>query len=59
MKVLFDTVVVTLLWQKSDVHLCMYIEGRKVKVVPVDSMKLYRGNRGIAPLILNLGVRWK
>ena len=36
----------------------MYIEGRKSKVVPVDNMRVYRGSKGIAPLILNLGVRW-
>jgi hypothetical protein len=37
----------------------MYIEGSKGKIVPVDSMKVYRGRRGVASLILNLGVRWR
>ena len=33
-----------------------YCEG---KVVPVHTMTTYRGSRGIAPLILNLGTRWR
>jgi hypothetical protein len=37
----------------------MYIEGGKDKVVPVDSMKVYGGCRGIPPLILIFGVRWR
>jgi hypothetical protein len=35
----------------------MYIEGRNGKVIPVDSMKVYMESIGIAPLILNLGVK--
>ena len=31
----------------------------KGKVVPVHSIKAYRGRRGIAPLILNIGTKWK
>jgi hypothetical protein len=31
----------------------------KGKVVPVHTMKAYRGRRGIGPLILNLSTRWK
>ena len=30
---------------------------RKCEVVPVHTMKAYRGSRGIAPLILNLNIR--
>jgi len=29
------------------------------KVVPVHTIKAYRGSRGIAPLILNLYSRWR
>jgi hypothetical protein len=29
------------------------------KVFPVYVINTYRGNRGIAPLILNLGTRWR
>ena len=29
------------------------------KVVPVHALKAYGGRRGIAPLILNLGTRWR
>jgi hypothetical protein len=31
----------------------------KDKVVPVDTMKAYRGSRGTAPLILNLLTRYR
>jgi hypothetical protein len=31
----------------------------KSKVFPVHTMKAYRGNRGISPFILNLGIRWR
>jgi hypothetical protein len=31
--------------------------GKKDEVVRVHAMKAYRGSRGIAPLILNLGTR--
>ena len=31
----------------------------KGKVIPVHAVKAYRGNRGVEPLILNLGPRWK
>ena len=30
-----------------------------IKIVPVQAMKAGRGNRGVAPPILNLGVRWR
>jgi hypothetical protein len=29
------------------------------EVAPVQAIKAYRGNRGTAPLIFNLGTRWK
>jgi hypothetical protein len=29
------------------------------KVVPIHAMKVYKGRRGIAPLPLNLGTRWR
>jgi len=29
------------------------------EVVPDHSVKVYRGSRGIAPLICNLGTRWR
>jgi hypothetical protein len=29
-----------------------------IKVIPLHAVKVYRGIRGIAPLILNLGARW-
>jgi hypothetical protein len=29
------------------------------KVVPVHAIKAYRGSRDIAPLILNLGIKWR
>jgi hypothetical protein len=32
---------------------------KKDSVVPVHTMKEYRGSRGITPLILNLGTRWR
>ena len=31
----------------------------KGKAVPVHTMKAYRGSRGIAPFILNLGTGWR
>jgi hypothetical protein len=31
----------------------------KGKVVPLHAMKAYRGNRGTAPLLLNLSSRWR
>jgi hypothetical protein len=31
----------------------------KGKVFPVHAMRVYRGSRGIAPTILNLGTRWR
>lgn len=31
----------------------------KSKVVPVLVMKAHKGNRSIAPLIINLGTRWR
>jgi hypothetical protein len=31
----------------------------KGKVVPLYSMKAYRGNIGAAPLMLNLGIVWR
>jgi hypothetical protein len=34
------------------------VEGSR-KVVPIHTMKAYRGSRGIAPLILNLYSRWR
>ena len=34
-------------------------KGKKCKVVPVHAMKVYWGDRGIAPLILNLGTIWR
>jgi hypothetical protein len=33
------------------------LKKRKVKVVPVHAMKAHRGSKGIAPLVLNIGVR--
>jgi hypothetical protein len=30
-----------------------------IEIVPVQAMKAGRGNRGVAPPILNLGVRWR
>ena len=38
-----------------DIIICMYKV--KSKVFPVHAIKADRGNRGIAPLILNLGTR--
>jgi hypothetical protein len=32
---------------------------KKGKGVPVHAMKAHRGSRGIAPLILNFGTRWR
>lgn len=31
----------------------------KGKVFPVNTKKAYKGSRGIVPLTLNLGTRWK
>jgi hypothetical protein len=31
----------------------------KAEVFPVQAVKAYGGSRGIAPLILNLGTRWR
>jgi hypothetical protein len=36
-------------------HLRKQLKHIKGKVVPVHTMKAYRGSRGITPLILNLG----
>jgi len=36
----------------------LFYEG-KGKVVLVQAMMTYRRNRGITPLILNLGTRWR
>ena len=38
---------------------CVSIGPKKSKVVAVRTMKAYRGNRSIAPLILNLGANWR
>jgi hypothetical protein len=35
---------------------CWFLQ--KGEVLPVLSMKAYRGRRGIAPLTLNLGTTW-
>jgi hypothetical protein len=35
------------------------VQNVKGKAVPVHAVKAYRGTRGIAPLILNLGTRWR
>jgi hypothetical protein len=32
---------------------------RKGKVVPVHTVNAYRGSRDIAPLVLNLCIRWR
>jgi len=32
---------------------------KKGQVFAVQAMKAYRGSRVIAPLILNLGIRWR
>jgi hypothetical protein len=31
---------------------------REAKVDPLHAIKIYRGNKGTAPLILKLGTRW-
>jgi hypothetical protein len=33
--------------------------GNKGNAFPLDAIKKYRGSRGVAPLILNLGTGWK
>ena len=33
--------------------------GKEVKADLVDALKVYRGNGGTAPLILNLGTKWR
>jgi hypothetical protein len=38
----------------------VYFEGKgKGKVVSVRAMKAHRGSRRVAPLILNLGTKWR
>jgi len=42
----------------------VYFEGKgkgkgKGKVVSVHATKAYRGSRGVLPLILNLGTKWR
>jgi hypothetical protein len=37
----------------------IYLWFKKGKVVPVHSMKVYTGSIGTAPLILNLGTKWR
>jgi len=32
--------------------------GREAKVDPLHTIKIYRGNKGTAPLILKIGTRW-
>jgi hypothetical protein len=32
---------------------------KKGKAVPLHAMKAYGGNRGVVPLILNLGSSWR
>ena len=29
------------------------------KAVPIHAMKVYRGSKGLAPLILHLGISWR
>jgi hypothetical protein len=38
---------------------CQIIKRSKSKVSPVHSIRAYRRNRGITPLILNLNSRWR
>ena len=35
------------------------VKQKKSTCGPVDAMTSYKGTRGIAPLILNLGTRWR
>jgi len=46
------------LWFKSVYRHLAYFEG-KGKVVSVHAIKAYRGSRGVLPLILNLGTKWR
>jgi hypothetical protein len=36
-----------------------FLLNKKDKVFPVHAMKTYRGRRGTAPLVLNIGTRWR
>ena len=39
---------------------CVVSNGhKKSKIVPVQTVKAYTGSGGIAPLILNVGTRWR
>jgi hypothetical protein len=43
---------------KSDLEgLNFYVKAKKKYVFPVHAIKTHRGNRGIAPIVLNLGTR--
>ena len=37
----------------------LWISLNKNSAVPLYDMKTYRGSRGLVPLILNLGTRWR
>ena len=39
--------------------ICVLTIGKKGRIAPVHDMKACKGGRGIAPLILNLGIRWR
>ena len=41
------------------IHCFLICKSKKKCIVPVHAMKAYRGNVGIAPLILNLGSIWR
>lgn len=49
-----------MLWKLSLFIRLAVIKSEKVdKGVPVHAMEAYMGNRGMAPLILNLSSRWR
>ena len=56
----YDTVWTPMFW-KDILPPCSSVKckwGREVKVDPLHTIKIYRGNKGTAPLILKLGTRW-
>ena len=42
-----------------NVHVKLHVSKYESKVFTVHASKTYKGRRGIAPLILNLGARWR
>jgi hypothetical protein len=47
------------LFPHSEIQIIRAMENNSYKVVPVHATRAHGGNRGIPPLLLNLGDRWR